>query len=497
MYNRINYLLLSIALIVFTGCSEDFIDPQRNTNNLTSENLAEASEDNPDLVKGTLDGITGFMADDEAVNDGRHYDFGQKAVDIWLDITTGDMALSASSFGWYNGTANLVAQTDFSQEENQIIWDFYFKVVGLANAVINTLGGEDAAPENPDNQIILAQAKAYRGYAYFYLTQIFQRDYDPNEPILPLYTADETIIEKVPASQVFDQIINDLTFAVETLDGYQRNSKNQIDQTVARGLLAYTYAAMGNYEDAKIQADEVIASGYPLTTEGESAYPGAGSGFNSLSSPSWIWGFDLTEALGHQLIDWWGQIDYFTFSYAFAGDAKSIDDNLYSQIPDNDVRKDQYGQGFTALQPINKFFDPGRTGGGQQVITTDLIWMRVDEFYLLSAEAAAKIGDEAAAKSRLVELLTNRLGSATEANNYVDSLSGEALQDEIYFQTRIELWGEGKVYLAMKRNDATVTRGSNHVFRAGQTFQSSDDELSFEIPQTEIDNNPEINSQNN
>ena len=496
MFKRINYLLIGIALVIFTGCSEEFIDPQRNTNNLTSESIAEAAENNPDLIKGTLDGIVGFMADDQSIAPGRHYDFGQKGVDIWLDITAGDMALSASSFGWYNSTANLVTQTDFSQEENQIIWDYYYKTVGLANAVISNLGGEDAAPENRENQIVLAQAKAYRGYAYFYLTQIFQNDYDPAEPILPFYTSDETITEKVPASQVFDLIVSDLTYAVETLEGYERGIKSQVDQTVARGLLAYTYAAMGNYQDAKTQSDAVISSGYPLTTRGELAFPGAGSGFNTLSSPSWIWGFDLTEQLGHQLIDWWGQIDYFTFSYAWAGDSKSMDDNLFSEIPDNDIRKDQWGQGFAPLQPINKFFAPGRTPGAQQVITTDLIWMRVEEFYLLSAEAAAKTGNEAEARSLLVDLLEIRFDSTADANNYVSNLSGQQLIDEILLQTRIEMWGEGKSYLAIKRNDATITRGSNHVFRPGETFSASDEELSFEIPQTEIDNNPSINSQN-
>ena len=498
MYNRINYLLIGMALVIFTSsCSEDFIEPQRDTDNLTSENLAEAAENNPALVKGTLDGIVGFMADDRTITDDRDYDFGQKGVDIWLDITTGDMALSASSYGWYNSTANLVTQTDFSQEENQIMWDYYYKIVALSNSVISTLGGEEAAPENRDNQVILAQARTHRAQAYFYLTQIWQSDYDPNEPILPLYTSDEVITEKVPASQVFDLILDDLTFAAETLEGYTRGTKSQIDETVARGLLAYTHAAMGNYEDAKTEADKVIAAGYPLTTEGESAYPGAGSGFNQLSSPSWIWGFNLTEGLGHQLIDWWGQIDYFTFSYAWAGDAKSMDESLFAQIPDNDVRKEQWGEGVAALQPINKFFHEGRSPGGQNIITTDLVWMRVDEFYLLSAEAAAKTGDEAAAKARLVELLTERLGSVTEANNYVNPLSGAELEEEIYFQTRIELWGEGKTYLAMKRNDASVTRGSNHIFKPGQSFQHNDDELSFKIPQTEIDNNPSINSQNN
>lgn len=58
------------------------------------------------------------------------------------------------------------------------------------------------------------------------------------------------------------------------------------------------------------------------------------------------------------------------------------------------------------------------------------------------------------------------------------------------------MWGEGKSYLAMKRNKATITRGSNHVFRAGESFNFSSDEMSFQIPQFEFNNNPLITEQN-
>ena len=48
----------------------------------------------------------------------------------------------------------------------------------------------------------------------------------------------------------------------------------------------------------------------------------------------------------------------------------------------------------------------------------------------------------------------------------------------------------------MKRNEATVTRGTNHVFRAGESFVYYSDEMSFHIPQSEINNNPSITDQN-
>ena len=81
-------------------------------------------------------------------------------------------------------------------------------------------------------------------------------------------------------------------------------------------------------------------------------------------------------------------------------------------------------------------------------------------------------------------------------SSYVDALSGQDLLDEIYLQTRIELWGEGKSYLAMKRNQATIVRGPNHLSFVGIPIPHNDERLTFEIPELEIQNNPFINDQN-
>lgn len=498
MKKSLIYSVIAISLLS-AGCSEDFLNPVRDTSVITTEDVAQYAANNPALVDGTLNGIGSFIIQPTGVTGTQHYDLGQKGVDIFLDILSSDMALSSNTYGWYQNTSNLVATVDFTRAENRIIWEYYYKVVGIANTVILSLGGNDANPTVASARHSLGQAKAYRAYAYFYLAQVFQRSYDPAQEILPYYDGVTVNTAKVPASQIYDLIISDLTQSITLLDDYSRPSKDKMDKYIAKGLLAYTYAAMGNNAQAKVLADDIVNnSGYPLTTRGQLAFPGAGSGFNDVNTASWMWGYDLTTDLGHQLLDWWGQIDYFTYSYAWAGDRKSIDTNLLAGIPTGDIRRTQFGTtGTTNRMPINKFFDPARTAGGQQTITTDLILMRIEEFYLLSAEASAKTGDEATAKNRLKALLTIRFaGGAAAADAYVDPLSGQALKDAIYLNTRIEMWGEGKTYLALKRNQATVTRGTNHVFRAGQSFLYSIDEMSFQIPQSEINNNPSITTQN-
>lgn len=495
---------LVLAAVLGAGCSQDYLDPVRDTSILTRQDFAENVERNPALLQGTLDGIYSFMVEPEGVLADQHMDFGQKGVDIWMDMLSSDMALSASGYGWYDAPANLLSTVDYTQRENRIVWTYYYRVVNLANIVIQSVGGNDVTPANPDTRHIMGQAKALRAYAYFYLTQLFQREYNPSQNILPYYDGVNNIMSKVPASQIYDSIINDLNQAITLLDDYTRDAKHKIDKNVAKGLLAYTYGAMGNYAQVKSITDDIITNGgFPLTTAQQLVFTGAttsaGAGFNDVNTPSWMWGYDITIEMGQDLISWWGQMDIFTYSYAWAGDRKAIDNGLFAQIPATDRRKGQFvtNNATYALQPGYKFFAPARTLGGQRNITTDYLFMRVDEFYLLNAEAAAKTGDEAGAKSRLVQLLTSRFtGGATAANAYVTPLTGTALLNAIYLQTRIELWGEGKSYLAMKRNQATVTRGTNHVFRAGQSFNYNSDELSFQIPQVEMNNNLLITEQN-
>jgi hypothetical protein len=116
----------------------------------------------------------------------------------------------------------------------------------------------------------------------------------------------------------------------------------------------------------------------------------------------------------------------------------------------------------------------------------------------LSAECAARTGDESTALGRLTDLLEIRFtGGTAEASAYLAGLTGQSLLNEIYLQTRIEFWGEGKSFFAMKRNQATFQRGTNHVFRSGESITYDSDEATFEIPQTEINNNSSINDQNN
>lgn len=496
---------IASILLFAVGCSEDFLEKQP-TQFLTTDQIGEAAEKNPDVVAGTMNGIYALTVQTGTGGTTNHDDFGHKGYDIFGDMLTGDMALSVSGYGWYRADiTEFNAPLDFTRQRNYMVWRYYYRIIRSANTVIDALGGNDAMPELAENQFIMGQAKAIRAHSYFYLSQYFANSYNPSAEILPVYTSLEDVNgPKVSTSEIFALIEDDLTQAISLLDGFTRAGKNEINKHVAQGILAYVYGVQERWPEVYELTNEIINTGgfnimsaeevVRMAHDGPGTTP-YGGGFNDLSTSGWMWGIDITSDLNLALVSWWGQVDYFSYSYAWAGDAKAIDAGLYSQIPDNDVRKRQFAApagAYTDLMPINKFFDPNRVIGGQNPVTTDYVFMRVAEMYLLNAEAAARQGMDAAAQTSLKALLEERVDNPS----YVDGLSGQALLNEIYLQTRIELWGEGKSYLAMKRNKATVTRGANHLSFVGVAIPYNDERLTFEIPQEEITDNPFINSQN-
>ncbi len=489
-------IIFGAVTFISVGCSESFLE-ETPTENISVEDVGQTGQIYPEILEATLRGVyeTTFQNDTGGLI-GSHEDYGQKGYDVISDLLSGDMALSVNTYNRYSSIAQLVATTDFSfAKPNYMAWRYYYRIVNQANLVIRSLGGNDAVVTEATKSA-MGQAKALRAYGYFYLAQFYVSEYNASSRVLPIYL-EANSDAKAPATtaEVYNTIINDLEEAINLLDGFNRNFHYQINQNVAKTLLAYTYAARGEASDniiARALAEDVIQSGeFSLTTKAQAV-----GGFNSVyDNPSWMWGVDLTTDNGLGLVSWWGQMDYYTFSYQSFGDVKAIDENLYNAINDNDVRKTQFHfepGNMKHLMPLNKFYHEDKTFRGQRQIVSDYVYLRVDEMYLLSAELAAKTGNEGEAKNRLKDVLVNRFDDAADYA-YVDALTGQDLINEIYLQTRIEFWGEGKSYLALKRNKGNVVRGANHLYLVGETIPYNDDKLDLEIPQSEVQNNPFIN----
>ncbi|MDP5231580.1 MAG: RagB/SusD family nutrient uptake outer membrane protein [Cellulophaga sp.] len=502
LYKKIAY---AGVLLSFISCSEDFLVTEP-TATLSQETVSEASAINPAVAKGTLLGIYENLYRRGSGGTTAQEDFGITSQYMNLDILSTDMAHTGKSFNRQRDISELTATIDPDNNNNLRPWTFLYRVINLSNLVIDGAGGNDAVPETDNGKFTVGQAKALRGYAYFFLAHVFVNDItDLSKEVLPIYSsADDLEQPKSTLQEVFNFALSDLLDAEILLEGFQREDKIEINQDIVRGLIAKTYGALNNWEQTEIYAKKVVDAGYPIMTADEVALlpgeDGSVGGFNDINSiPGIMWGIDITAA-GQglaSLFSWWGFMDQYSYSYAAVGNSKAIDAALYARLRADDVRRFQFRPN---LQPGGKFYYKGaevagfRNFSGPQLnIDSDSHYMRIAEFYLLHAEAAAENGNFATARTSLKELLSLRL----DDTSYIDALPNTALADEAALQARIELWGEGQSYFIMKRRRETRTRaGNNWLDFQGQSFSHTDERLTFEIPQEEIIGNPFISDQN-
>lgn len=492
------------VLLSFVSCSEEFLEVEP-TEVLSAEQVGAASEVNPDVAKGTLLGIyenlyrfgSGGTSDQE--------DFGVTSLYINFDIWSADMAHLSKGYNRHVAVSELTATLDPSSNVNYRGWRFLYRVINLSNLVIDAAGGNDVIPETDTGRFTVGQAKALRGYAYYFLAHAYVNDIsDLSKPVLPIYlSANEIDAPKSTLQEVFDVALDDLLDAETLLEGFNRESKIEINQDVVRGLLARTYGALNNWPETEIYAKKVIDAGYPIMTADEVALlpgeDGSVGGFNDINSiPGVIWGINITpEGQGlASLLSWWGFMDVYSYSYAAVGNAKGMDEALHSKFRPDDVRLYQFD---ATLRPSGKFYYKGAENNGfaafsgpQSNIDSDSHYMRVAEMYLLHAEAAAENGNVFDARNSLKAVLDLRL----DDSSYIDALPDDGLAEEAALQARLELFAEGQSYFIMKRRGETRTRGANWLDYAGESYQHNDEKLTMEIPENEILFNTNLDGQN-
>jgi hypothetical protein len=123
---------------------------------------------------------------------------------------------------------------------------------------------------------------------------------------------------------------------------------------------------------------------------------------------------------------------------------------------------------------------------------TDVPLMRVEEMYLIEAEATAHY-NETEGKRLLVEFMAHR-------NPKYSAAGVTNLIDEIIFQKRVELWGEGIVFYDFKRLNMGIQNGyagTNVPTDSRVNVSGRAPWWNFCIPEAEVLQNPALEGKNN
>lgn len=536
---------LVFILFALASCQEDFLE--RTPTDAISANDALASVENMQLV---LNGVhRGLYSQSQTVFPGGNT--ARANNHFWVpmgDNLVGTLihSANANNLGWRN-TMQWNDHTIPTSQTNELLWYHRYNIIAHANLLINGIA-ESGFTETPELNEVLGQAYTYRAYAYLSLVQHYGRGYlignpasDPAVPLLFSSSAPFTSEPRSTVAEIYTQIESDLGAAITAFGsgtgrtGSGRAGKSQLNVNTAHGLMARTALSRGDWAQA---ATSAIAArdGYPLLDETDWF-----SGFNSNDLSEVIWGSNVIDAETTFFRSY-----FYLASNTFNGsqirnNPKIADRRLVDAIPATDFRRLAFeidapntnssaanGEGGWAnntnpLYTTEAEFDAaeaaikakyGMVSGHNthpyqafklkqanpgSIDPDDVIYMRSAEMYLIEAEAEAMQGNIGPAQAALQALVGTR-DTGFDATAFATQ---DALMDEIKFQRRLELWGEGFGYTDHIRWDEGVDHAANGGSGASEVLYqdawqiaapSTNNDWIFKIPQAEINANPNMSS---
>ena len=477
----------------------------------------------PTRVEATFNGMFTFMGN-PAQNYGTRFssaradDFGFIMMALSQDFEGADMIGADNGYNWFSAACEYSSRTP-SYANPYIRYVTPYTLIGMVKDILATI------PEDTEDASLInmkAQAKTLRAYSYLSLAPYFQGSYETSKdkPCVPVLSdsVDVTNNPRATVEQVYNVIVEDLTWAIDHLDE-TRSSKAYVNANVAYGLRARAYLAMGKGAEAAADAEKAM-QGYEPASIAEVSVPT----FCDMEEHNWIWAIDITD----------DQANYFPYATApswlsslcgdgygaACGTTAMINKLLWDKIPATDVRKgwwideNLHSPNWADLtwgtakgdEIANLVLDDGskvelppytnikfgmKSGVGSTLNNNDWPLMRVEEMILIQAEGYAISGNEAKAK----EILTHFVKTYRDPNYTITS--GRTLRDEIWFQRRVELWGEGFAVSDARRLNKPIVRfhGPNTTNYA-DAFQfniaADDGWLNMRFPQSEKDNNSAI-----
>lgn len=454
------------------------------------------------------------------------YMFGYGAIMHIRDVMTEDLTRPDTGYNWFNSWAENVYQGK-SYIYSRYIWGYLRDMVIDANEWI-------AACQNDESQKGLLGA-AYASRALLYLDMARMYEFLPNDRTSALSASGQDLtgltVPIITESTFFDvqtgsysvpratrqemaAFIQDDLDKAEALLPLLDNSSNLLPRLdVVYGLKARLYMWTGDYVNARSYAAKAIeASATKPMTRNEML--STTNGFNDVSK--WMWGVrylpeDAAVMSGLcNWTSWMSNENEYGYSYYVP---LYIGKSLYDSIRDTDVRKllwvAPYGSALDGQAPLldadmfplsayaSVKFRPNEGSLDDRVADCSAFpLMRIEEMYLIQAEAAAQQGDIAAARQ-----LLNQFMQENRDPSYNCTLeSQQDLVNEIILQKRIELWGEGQTYFDVKRLNLPVARdyeGSNFPSSSRFNTQGRPAWMNFIFPKTEEERNISLAEMNN
>lgn len=541
---------VSLLALLLTGCMQTF-EPQGAGFIVSKKQVADAPNAFDDLLNATTNDLVGGFP--YGNNSDRANDFGLPAFFIMRDVRGQDMI--PALLNWWG---NFYKSTWLgpTTANAQMPWTCYYKWIKSCNLVISMAG--ETPTEYQKSGVGIAYAM--RAYYYLEMAQLFVNapySKDPTAVTVPYVTEATSNVDlmknpRLPYKEMCEKILADLDQAEKYLAGYKRTTKEMPDLSVVYGIKARTYLIMCDWANAEKYA-KLAQQGYSVMT-GEQ-YTDRNLGFNT-PNDSWMLCMTIkpddptirfndadTSWGSHMILEINPDASVSQCGYASNyGQPLVIDRHLYETMPESDARKlcfvdfaiNDLPSRDAQLKALEKYSDypfhlymtgastwgvrkdikttnvgglslkfraaGGKEGRDNQYIgfCVSIPMMRVEEMKLIEAEAAGMQSE-----GRGIALLTEF--AKTRDPQYVYGTHNEAyynpnntaFQNEIWWQRRVEFWGEGISLFDIKRLGKGIIRsykGTNHIDKFQWNVDHTPDWFNYCIVDTEVNYNPNENN---
>lgn len=424
-----------------------------------------------------------------------HSFFGYPAHMIIRDYLTGDYCQNGDGigYGWHFYYWSQNKSMDENKLKTQFTWNFHYGFLLSINQVVGAVDPNNAT----DAQLgYRAAALGYRALVYIDMARMYE--FLPNEKFktnaegadiegltVPWVSDKTTPAEaannpRIPRQEMFNHILADLDEAEQNIDKLPSTQGGTLpDKSCILGLKARLYMWVEDYANAEKYARLAIsaASVKPYT---EARALSVTNGYNTASDFMWA-GQQTPESRSVtsgiiNFISWASNQTTFGYSGPGADMYVCIDKKMYERISDTDWRKKQWlapaGSALreTATVPaiggddlLNYLPDyaslkfrpaEGNAEDYKTGAASAIPYMRVEEMYFIEAEAAAHQD-----MGRGKDLINKFMKENRDPNYNCKATTADDLVEEIVFQKRVELWGEGQTFFDIKRLNMSVTRG--------------------------------------
>lgn len=525
------FSILALATAGLVACN-DIDDIQPEGNGISAAQVMETVSLISERAEADFTGMFTMMGQPYfySPSQTRADDFGFIMAAISQDAEGPDLHFPNSGYNWFSVCGELSSRTP-TYANPLIRYSTPYSQLKIANDILrNYITDESQLDDSTfvnsleaDAVNKIAQSRAIRAFDYLSMAPYFQFSYaagaqnEPCVPIVTISTPDATHNPRATVKEVYDLIIKDLTWAIDHLDA-SRTTKVNINQNVAYGLRARAYLATEQWAEAAADAEKA-AEGYVPASIDEVSTPS----FYDINDHNWIWGYDMTTSMANGRYatspSWIGSFS--TSAYACgAGVYACINNLLYNKIPASDVRKGWWvdanlhsplletvswngvtGDAIAALQiaDVKEPYLPYTNVkfGAPQIPTdyndSDWPFMRVEEMILIQAEGLAKSGKAAEART----ILENFVKTYRDPSYTIPMESVRSLADEIWFQRRVELWGEGFGWSDMMRQNKPLVRfhgneDSNYSEAFKFNLPAKDPWMLMRFPQRETNTNFDV-----